>query len=153
MPLSLGVLLERVRDRDGPVAQVLAIHGVHGGVGGLEAGKVDKGKALGVARLRVAHDLGRLQDDTEGGEGVVEELLVHLGVQVADEDVGADVEVLLVGGGLVDADGFAVELDHVHDLDGVVGVLLAQELDKAVALVHLGDAVLGHVDVYCGWRG
>ena len=40
-----------------------------------------------------------------------------------------------------DADGFAVQLDHVHDLDGVVRVLLAQELDEPIALVILSMGI------------
>ena len=35
---------------------------------------------------------------------------------------------------LVHSDGLAVQLDHVHDLDGIVRVLLSKELDKTVAL-------------------
>lgn len=35
----------------------------------------------------------------------------------------------------------------MHDLDGVVGVLLALELDEAVALVLVGDLVPGDVHV------
>ena len=56
---------------------------------------------LGVASLRVPLYLGRGEDHPEGREGVVQQLLVHLRVQVTDEDVGAHVQVLLVGGGLV----------------------------------------------------
>ena len=98
---ALAVLLEGVRDGDGPVAEVLAVHSLDGRIRGLKAGIVDEGKALGVAGVRIALDLGRGEDDPKGGEGVVEQLLVHLGVQVADEDVGAHVQVLLVGRGLV----------------------------------------------------
>ena len=50
---------------------------------------------------------------------------------------------------LVDSDGFAVQLDHVHDLDSVVCVLLPEELNEPVALVRLGDAVLWHVHIDC----
>ncbi len=107
------------------------------------------------------------EDDSKGRECVVEELLVHLWVQVADEDVGTHVQVLLMRGGLVHPYWLPVELDHVHDLDGVVSILFSQELHEAVALfrhldypevgtdevsvlthlVHHGDPVLGHVDI------
>ena len=99
--LPLAVFLEGVGDGDGPVAEVLSVHGLDGGVGRLETGVVDEGEALGIARVRIALDLGRGENDPEGGEGVVEQLLVHLRVQVANEDVGAHVQVLLVGRGLV----------------------------------------------------
>jgi len=50
---------------------------------------------------------------------------------------------------LVHANGLAVKLDHVHDLYSIVGVFLAEELDESIALVHLGDTILGHVYVHC----
>ena len=56
---------------------------------------------LRVSGLRIPLYLWRGEDDAEGGEGVVEELLVDLGVEVADEDVRAHVQVLLVRRGLV----------------------------------------------------
>ena len=56
---------------------------------------------LRVSGLRIPLYLRRGEDDAEGGEGVVEELLVDLGVEVADEDVRAHVQVLLVRRGLV----------------------------------------------------
>lgn len=97
VPLALGILLEGVGHGDGPVAEVLSIHGLDGGIGGIEAGEVDEGITLGVARVGVSHDLGCLQDDPEGAEGVVEQLLIDLRVQVADEDVGPHVQVFVVG--------------------------------------------------------
>lgn len=99
--LPLGVLLESVGDGDGPVAQVLSVHGLDGRVGCVEAGEIDEGESLRVARRGIPHNLkqktkaagraldwlshvkfylGSLKDHTEGGEGVVEELLVHLWV-------------------------------------------------------------------------
>ena len=93
--------------------------------------------------------LGGCDDDAKGGEGVVEQLLVDLGVEVADEEVGTHVHGLAVALGLVDAQRLAVELDHVHDLDGVLGVLLGGELDEAIALVQVRELVLGDVHVHC----
>lgn len=147
MPLALGVFLEGVGHGDGAVAQVLPVHGLDGSIGSVERGEIDEGVALGVARVRVPHDLGRLQDDPEGAERVVQELLVDLGVQVADEDVGPHVQVLVVSRRLVHADRLPVQLDHVHDLDGVVGIFFAQELHEAIALVLPSHPVLGHVRV------
>ena len=48
---------------------------------------------------------------------------------------------------LVHSDWLPIQLDHVHDLDRIVGVLFAHELHKPVSLVHLGDAVPGNVDI------
>ena len=50
---------------------------------------------------------------------------------------------------LVDANGLPVELNHVHDLDRIVCVLLSQELDERISLVHPRHSVLGHADAHC----
>lgn len=57
VPFALRILFEGIRHGDGPIAEVLAVHGVHGRVGGLETSEIDKSEALGVARLWVAHNL------------------------------------------------------------------------------------------------
>lgn len=147
MALSLAVLLEGVADGDGSVAEVLPVHGLDGGVGSLETGVVDERETLRVASFRIALDFGCGQDDSEGGECVVEELLVDFGVEVADENVGADVEVLLMRGGFVDTDRLAKQFYHVHYFYGIICVVLPEELYESVALVQHGDPILRHVDV------
>lgn len=94
--------------------------------------------------------LGRLKDHAERRKRVVQQFFVHLWIQIADEDVGSDVQILLMRRRLVDAYRFAVQLYHVHDFDRIVGIVLAEELDETVALVHLGDTILGHVHIH--WR-
>ena len=55
--LAFGVLLEGIGDGDSAVAEVLAVHGLDGRVGGVERGVVDEGEALRVAALDVSLDL------------------------------------------------------------------------------------------------
>lgn len=57
-----------------PVAQELAVHGLDGRVRRLERVVADEAKAAREARLRVPHDLWRLNDDAKGVEGVVQQL-------------------------------------------------------------------------------
>ena len=57
MALSLGILLECVGDGDWSIAKVLPVHGLNSRIRGFEAGKADEGVALGVARVRISHDL------------------------------------------------------------------------------------------------
>lgn len=152
MSLALAVLLERVADGDGPVAQVLPVHGFYGRVRSLETRVVDEREAFGVAGFRVALDFRRREDDAESGECVVQQFLVDFRVEVSDEDVGADVEVLLMRRRFIDPYRFAEQFYHVHYFDGVVRVVFAQELDEPVALVQHGDAVLRHVHVHHGPR-
>jgi len=94
--LALAVLLEGVADGDGSVAEVLPVHGLDSSVGSLEAGVVDEREAFRVAGFRIALDFGCRENDAESGEGVVEEFFVDFGIEITDEDVGADVEVLLM---------------------------------------------------------
>lgn len=150
MPLAFGVLLEGVGNGDGSIAEILAIHGLDGRIRGIKAGKVNEGVALGVARVWVAHDLGRLKDDPEGAEGVVQQLLVDFWIQVTDEDVGAHIQVLVVCRGFVDTYRFSIKLYHVHDLYGIICILFTQELNKAISLVLSCDSVFGHVRVHDG---
>jgi hypothetical protein len=49
---------------------------------------------------------------------------------------------------LVHTDGLAPELDLVHDLASIFGVLLCQKLAKAVPLVCHGYTVFREMDVY-----
>ena len=57
VPFSLGVLLESVGNGDGSVAQMLAVHRLHGRVRSVERGEVDESEPLAVARVRISHDL------------------------------------------------------------------------------------------------
>jgi len=150
MTLALRVLLKCVGDCDRPVAQVLAVHRLDGGVGCLEARVVNERESLGVACVRVALDLRRSEDDAERAERVVEQLLVHLGVQVPDEDVCANVKVLLVSRRFIYSDRFTVQLYHVHYLNRVVRIILSQELNKSIPLMLSCDPVLGHVNIHHG---
>ena len=50
---------------------------------------------------------------------------------------------------LVDADGFAVYFNHVHNLDGIVCIIFTHELYEPIALMLLGNAVSRHV--YIDW--
>jgi len=147
MPLALGILLEGIGDGYSPVAQVLPVHCLYSSIRRFETCIVDKCKALGVSGFRIPLYLWRGENDPEGRKSVVQQFLVHLGIQVPDENICPHVQVLLVRRGLVDPDWLPEQLDHVHDLDRVVCVILRQELHKAVALMHHRDSVLGHVYV------
>lgn len=58
-------------------------------------------------------------------------LFVHIRIEVAYEQVGTYVDSLLVCRGFVDANGLAIHLDHVENLDGLCvggyGLLVAVE--------------------------
>ncbi len=50
---------------------------------------------LGGARVGVAHDLGVRENHTKGRECIVEQLLVHLGCEVTNEQIGTQTLVSL----------------------------------------------------------
>lgn len=96
MTLSFGIFLEGVGHRDGPVAEILAVHGLDGGVRRIKAGEINESITLGVAGVRVSHDLRRLENHPEGTECVIEQFLINLWVQITDEDVSTDIQVFVV---------------------------------------------------------
>ena len=57
MPLAFRVFFEGIRDCDCPVAQVLAVHGLDGGIGCLKTCEVDESETFRVACVGVALDL------------------------------------------------------------------------------------------------
>ena len=62
-------------------------------------------------------------------------------------EIGSDIDDWpLVCTSFVDADWPTKQFDLVHDLDGVVCILLGLELAESVALMRLGDSVLWEVD-------
>jgi len=76
----------------------------------------------------------------EGGECIVQQLLVELGGQVPDEEVGPHVPApaaiaALPVGGHIHAQCLPVQLDHVQDAASVGRILLPPKLDEAEALV------------------
>lgn len=57
-----------------------------------------------------------------------------------------------MGGSFIYTNWLAIELDHVHDFYAIIGVIFAEEFNETISLVHLCNAVFGHVDVY-HWTG
>ena len=145
--LALSVLLVRVLNGDLLAHHVLAVHAGNGCIRRVEVAKGDEAVALGQA-VFVAGHLGGHCEGAELAKGVVKRLLVDHCVEVADKQLGANVDVLLlVCRRLVHPYPAAVQTDVVHDLGRVVGLGLGVELDEAKALVLAVDAVDGHVDV------
>lgn len=148
--LSLAVLLEGVLHGYLFAEDVLAMEVGNGSITALKIAVADEPEALARAAV-FSGNLGNAQQRAKATEGIVENLLVDHGVQVSNEQLGAHLSsLLLVGAGLVHAEGFAVELDAVHDVGSVLGVGGGAKLDEAEALVGLSDAITRHVDVVDG---
>lgn len=150
MPFSPSVLLESILHRNLLTEDILPVQVRNRRVTTIKIPKAHEPKPFARAIILPGH-LWQTQQRSKPREGVVQDLLIHHGVEVTDEEFGAHIRaLLLVGAGLVDAQGLAVELDGVHDVGGVLGVGGRAELDEAEALVGLGDAVARHVDVVDG---
>lgn len=150
VPVSLAVLFESVLHRNLLAEDVLSVQVGNCGITAVEVAVTDKAESLARTAVFPGH-LGDAQQRSKAAERIVQNLLVDHGVQVSDEQLGAHLGgPLLVGAGLVDAQGLAVELDAVHDIGRVLGVGGGAELDEAEALVGLGDAIARHVDVVDG---
>jgi hypothetical protein len=123
------------------------VHAGNGTIGRFKVAVGDETVALGQAVL-VAGDLGWVDQRTKLAKRVVERLLVDHAVEVAQEELGSNLDVLLlVGRGLVDTDTATVKGNIVHNLGRIVGLGLGVELDEAKALVLAVDAIDGHVDI------
>lgn len=150
MPLPLAVLLEGVLHGHLLAEDVLPVEVGNGSITALEVAVADEAKALARAAI-FPSNLGNAQQRTKPTKCVVEDLLVDHGIEVSDEQLSSNLGgLLLISAGLVDAKRFAVELDAVHDVGGVLGVGRGAKLDEAEALVGLGDAISRHVDVVDG---
>lgn len=140
VPLALGVLLERVLHRHLLAAQELAVEVLDRLVGRLKVVEADETVTLGLSCAGVARDLQSAKSKrlpsslrsthlwlfgnrAESRKRVVQLLLGHALVEVSNEEVCANVNLLLIVRGLVDADRLAEQLDLVHDLARVVCVV------------------------------
>lgn len=147
VPLSLSVLLVCVVDCDGLAEQVLAIHGGEGSIRSFKRIEADEAVTLGDVVL-VANDVWLSENLAELTEGVVKDLLINLGVEVVDEQFGADVDrLLLIRTGLVHAKGLAPDTDAVEDFCCIFGRSGGIVLDEAVTLVNSRNAIQGHMDL------
>ena len=156
--VSFAVFFVGVLHADFAVHEVLAVHISDSVVGGVEGGVGDEAVVFAEVGV-VAGDFGGRDEGAEAREGFVEGFFVHHCVQASDVELGAyagsfaaGADAALVCACFVDADGFAVEADLVHDFAGVVCVVFAREFYESVALVGLRYAVFGEVDVDDGAR-
>jgi hypothetical protein len=98
--LSLSVLLEGILDRDLLTQNILAVQRIDSSITALKVGKANKTETLARARL-LPRDLWQTQQWTKPAERVVEDLLVDHGIEVSDEQLGAN-----FGGSLFVCAGF-----------------------------------------------
>lgn len=81
-------------------------------------------------------------------ERIIQHLFCNHWVKIAHKQLRTNLDrLLLVRGRLVYADGLPVEADLVHNSSSIFGVLLADEFDEPIALMGLGDAVFGEMNV------
>lgn len=143
----LAVFLDCIVDCDVLVEQKLTIERLNGGISSFEAVKRNKSKSLGLAAGRISCDFGQTNNTTESREGLVQQALIDCGVKTANEEVGANVDLLAVIGSFVNSDGFAVELETIHDFACVVSILLSLKFSECIPLVRLSDAIFRKVKI------
>ena len=116
MPLSSRVFLERISDGHWPVAQELAIHGFNCSIGGLKVLETHKAKASRGTRVRISHDLWSRDHKPKSREGIIQQLLIHVRIQVSNEEISTHVYRVSILRRLVDTDRLVVKLDHIEYL-------------------------------------
>lgn len=141
MSLSLAVFLVGILYAHILVHKILAVHVVDGIVAGIKTAVADETVSL-AQPVVVSRHLGRCYQGAKAAKGIVQDLFVDHRIQVSDKELGTNLQgLLLVGRGLVDTQGLAVESNAIHDLGGIVGVDLSIKFHKAKSLVRLRDAI------------
>jgi hypothetical protein len=85
---------------------------------------------------------------TKTTKSLKQDTLINHVVQISNKQLSANIQrLLLVCRSLVDTNGLAPQANLVHDFGSIVGIFLANKLDKTKALVSLGNAIFGKVDV------
>lgn len=143
--LALSVLLVCIFDGNLFAQQILPVHGRPSSITGLERTKTDETIALGDVVV-VSDNVGLSKDLAELAECVVQDLLVDLRIEVVDEELGSNVDrLLLICARLIHADRLSPDPDSVEDLRCVFGGSGGIELDEAVTLMCLRHSILRHV--------
>lgn len=103
---SLGIFLDRVLHPNLPTRKVLPIHLRYGQIRGVKIIIANKPITLTDAILRITVDL-RTDNHAKIAKSVIQHLLVHFRVQVADEQVRTDILHSFILRSFVNFDGFA----------------------------------------------
>ena len=98
MPFSSCIFLEGVLHVDGFVHEELAVHALYRLVGCFEAVVRDEAEAFAGSGCFVSLYLGWLYERSELAKSCPEHSLIHIDVEIAHKEVGADVNLLLVRG-------------------------------------------------------
>lgn len=147
MLLTLTILLKGKVYSAWLVGEELTVHSLDGCISRLKAIVRNKPVAQGSTSPGVTGQLRGMYNGAEDGESVKEDLLINApGIQVTDEEVGPNIQGLGILLTFVDTNRPAMQMDTVHNPDGIVSILLRTHLYKGKTLVHLGDPVLWHKD-------
>lgn len=148
MPFSsFAVLLHCVRDVDGAIEEELAVEALNGRIASLERVEADEAVVLGSVGSGISGYFGQTNDVSKSTECLVQHSFIDGCIEVAHEEVCANIDLLLVAAGLVDTDGLPKQLDTVHDLASILSVCLCLELCESIPLVSSSDPVLWQVHV------
>ena len=146
MFISFGLFLHGVVNFDLSTWKILPIHLSNSNIRAVEVVIADKAMAFAVSWFWIPRYFGT-NNHTKIAESLVQQFLVHIRVQIANEDVSPNILGSFVLWSFVDFERFSVQLNHMHDLDGIVCIFLTFELNKTVPLMLIGNLVSGDVDI------
>jgi hypothetical protein len=143
------ILFDSIFSPDLSAGEILSIHLLNCQIWRSKVIKTDKAVSFTGSVFWIPVDFC-VDDHTKIAESLIKHLLVNLGIQITNKDVSANILSSLILGGLVDLDRLTEHFDHMHDLDRVISVILALELNKPIPLVIVGNLVSGEMDVNDG---
>lgn len=147
MFISFGFFLHGVVNFDLSTWKILPIHLSNCNIWAVEVVIADKAVAFAVSCFWIPRYFGT-DNHTKIAESLVQQFLVHFWVQIADKDVSPNILGSFVLWSFIDFQRLSVQLDHMHNLDGIVCIFLTFELNETVALMLIGDLIPGDVDIY-----
>lgn len=132
MALSFGVFLVRVRDCDLSITQILSSHCLNSSIRSVKGVIADETETSRVASIRISHYLRIRSNATKSAESIIQDLLIHIRVKIANEKVSTNIQALLILRRLVNTNRLAMNFNHVENLNRIVSIFLATELNESI---------------------
>lgn len=148
MSLALAIFLIRVLNCDLFGHDVLVVHAGDGRIRGLEIAVGDETVTFRRGCDFIARNLWRIHQWSESTECVVQSLLVYTWIKIANEQLCANLDILLlICRCLVHTYPASVKGNIVENFRSIVGFSFCVELDEAETLVLPIDTIDWHIHI------
>ena len=145
------IFLVSVVNIDADALQILPIHHFTSTIRTIEVVERNESISSGATAFRVSLDLRR-EHNTELRKNFAKQPLINVFRQITNENLSANFLRAFVLACFVDFDRFVEQFYHMKDFNRIVCIFFCLELNKAIALMLVGDFVARYVDID-DWAG